>query len=294
MRAITRIVIISLFVILSPPSWGGGIRSLLFMPFPSLDSSLGAFTISGITGGSDSTADGVLSGTDRATVNWATSTGATSYKVKIFGDDGTTEICAEETTASLTYDFSLCGLTPSTYYRAEVIAVNGGTELAATNSTFRFWVTPGNTNVLGNAVPAVPSTVDGSGVEVGVKFQSSCDGKVIGVRFYRATAQGAPYYATLWSSGGTNLSFGSTLDAALPGWNQVIFSSPVTIAKNTTYVASYHATTGYYASESNYFTSSVTNGCLTMPSSASSGGNGVFKYNSVAIFPDETFNATNQ
>ena len=39
--------------------------------------------------------------------------------------------------------------------------------------------------------------------------------------------------------------------------------SPVAIAANTTYVASYHSTPGYYVETIGYFTSAVTNGLLT-------------------------------
>ncbi|MBY4611053.1 DUF4082 domain-containing protein, partial [Rhizobium sp. 9T] len=73
------------------------------------------------------------------------------------------------------------------------------------------------------------------------------------------------------------------------------FATPVTIAANTTYVASYH-TTGAYVATNNFFTTAVTNGPLTAPSSAVAGGNGVYAYGGSAtagLFPTNTYNSAN-
>src|SRR5262249_42726694 len=64
---------------------------------------------------------------------------------------------------------------------------------------------------------------------------------------------------------------------------------------NTTYVASYH-TTGAYVATNNYFTAAVTNGSLTAPSMTTPGGNGVYAYGGTGtsgIFPNNTFNGAN-
>jgi hypothetical protein len=71
------------------------------------------------------------------------------------------------------------------------------------------------------------------------------------------------------------------------------FFEPVSITANTTYVASYHTNTGEYSFDANYFANPHTNGPLTAPSSASSGGNGVYRYGSSNLFPNNTFNANN-
>jgi hypothetical protein len=78
---------------------------------------------------------------------------------------------------------------------------------------------------------------------------------------------------------------------AASGWPQVNFSTPVTITAGTTYIASYHAA-GNYSADPNLFANSVTNGPLTAPSSASSGGNGVYAYGTGSLFPTNTFNST--
>ncbi|KAF5888527.1 DUF4082 domain-containing protein, partial [Rhizobium sp. PEPV16] len=79
------------------------------------------------------------------------------------------------------------------------------------------------------------------------------------------------------------------------GWQTVNFTTPVTIAANTTYIASYH-TTGAYVASNNFYTTAVTSGPLTAQSSAVAGGNGVYRYGgsaTVGIFPNATFNAAN-
>lgn len=60
-------------------------------------------------------------------------------------------------------------------------------------------------------------------------------------------------------------------------------TTPVTIAANTTYVASYH-TIGAYVATDNFFTAAVTNGTLTAPSIGTS---------TAGLFPANTFSAAN-
>ncbi|MCA1409273.1 DUF4082 domain-containing protein, partial [Ensifer sp. BRP08] len=84
-------------------------------------------------------------------------------------------------------------------------------------------------------------------------------------------------------------------NTAASGWQTVALSTPVSISANTTYVASYH-TTGFYVATDNFFTGAVTNGPLTAPSSAAAGGNGVYAYggsSTTGLFPTDTFASAN-
>jgi hypothetical protein len=141
-----------------------------------------------------------------------------------------------------------------------------------------------------------PGTVDGgdpgANVELGVKFTSDLDGFVTGVRFYKAAANTGPHTGTLWSSSGTELASGTFAGESASGWQQMLFASPVAVTAGTTYVVSYHTTAGHYSIDVNFFTSNYDNAPLHAPSSASSGGNGVFVYGSHA-FPTDTFQAAN-
>jgi hypothetical protein len=77
------------------------------------------------------------------------------------------------------------------------------------------------------------------------------------------------------------------------GWQQMTLGSPVALQVGATYIVSYN-TADNYISTDNYFTSAVTDpsGKLVAPSSAASGGNGVYAYGS-NLFPTQNFGAAN-
>lgn len=102
----------------------------------------GAFSISGVTGGSDVTVDAYLADGNKAEINWGASTGATSYDVAIYENDGSTVVCALQNTTSNSYDFSACPLTAGVYYRAKVTANDGTNSLVASNNSYRFLMYP--------------------------------------------------------------------------------------------------------------------------------------------------------
>jgi hypothetical protein len=77
------------------------------------------------------------------------------------------------------------------------------------------------------------------------------------------------------------------------GWQQVSFATPVAIAANTVYVASYYAPQGLYSANGNYFANAHVSGVLTAPANVGSGGNGVYAYSAMSKFPNDTYNATN-
>jgi hypothetical protein len=136
---------------------------------------------------------------------------------------------------------------------------------------------------------------DGSPLEVGVKFTASVAGQVTALKFYRSAGDTGPDLLDLWSSSGTKLASATFTNTAASGWQTVSLTTPVAIAANTTYVASYH-TSGTYVATNNFFTADVTSGVLTAPSSTNAGGNGVYAYggtNSAGLFPTNTFNSSN-
>jgi hypothetical protein len=84
------------------------------------------------------------------------------------------------------------------------------------------------------------------------------------------------------------LATGTFTNETASGWQELDFSSPVTITANTTYVVSYHTDVGHYAFTSNGLSSAVTNGPLTALASG-----GVYVYGSGNVFPSNSFNASN-
>ncbi|MGO7683612.1 DUF4082 domain-containing protein [Rhizobium ruizarguesonis] len=142
-----------------------------------------------------------------------------------------------------------------------------------------------------SSTPAQTNLNDGQQLELGVKFTSNVAGDVTGIRFYRSANDNGQNVVDLWSSTGTKLGTATFTTTTASGWQTVNFTNPVTIAANTTYVASYH-TTGAYVATANFYTTAVTSGPLTAPAS----GNGVYRYGGSAtagIFPNATFSATN-
>jgi hypothetical protein len=140
-----------------------------------------------------------------------------------------------------------------------------------------------------NAAPSgAVDAADTSAVNLGVQFQASSSGRIIGIRFYKYSDNTGTHTGSLWTSSGTLLATGTFSNETASGWQELDFSTPVTITAGTTYVASYHTNAGHYAITSNGLSSAVTNGPLTALASG-----GVYAYGSGNVFPSNTFNASN-
>jgi lysophospholipase L1-like esterase len=148
------------------------------------------------------------------------------------------------------------------------------------------------------AVPAIPSVSDTQatqGVEVGLKFRSDVDGVIKGVRFYKGTGNTGTHVGQLWSSTGDLLGSVTFAGESGNGWQQALFSSPVAISANTTYVVSYYAPAGHYSANSGGLATSVDNSPLHALAGNAAGGNGVYFYttNPAGGFPINTYGDTN-
>src|SRR6185437_12774239 len=127
------------------------------------------------------------------------------------------------------------------------------------------------------------------------KFTSSAAGQITALKFYRSAGDTGPDLLDLWTATGTKLASATFSNATASGWQTVTLATPISITANTTYIASYH-TNGFYVATDNFFTSAVTSGVLTAPSTTTAGGNGVYAYggtSSAGLFPTNTFSAAN-
>jgi len=98
----------------------------------------------------------------------------------------------------------------------------------------------------------------------------------------------------LWASDGTLLATATFANETATGWQEVGFSSPVAIAANTTYIASYFAPVGHYSYNSAYFASTGVNSSpLTALANGVDGGNGVYRLATGGGFPNQSFNSNN-
>ncbi|HET6436997.1 MAG TPA: DUF4082 domain-containing protein [Anaeromyxobacter sp.] len=145
-----------------------------------------------------------------------------------------------------------------------------------------------------STVPGTPDSGPDSAVELGVEFRSDVAGKVTGIRFYKGTGNTGTHVGNLWSSSGTKLASATFSGETASGWQQVTFSTPVSITANTVYVASYHTSVGHYADDQSFFaTSGTDNPPLHALQNGSSGMNGVYAYGSASAFPNQTWNSSN-
>jgi hypothetical protein len=138
----------------------------------------------------------------------------------------------------------------------------------------------------------VPAVGDAGAVELGVQFRSSVDGYITGLRFYKGSTNTGTHIANLWTSTGTLLATATFANETASGWQSVTFSSPVPIAANTVYVASYQTTVGHFAVDRSYFATGYSNGLLyAFGTSQVVGGNGVYIYPSGS--PNQSYQASN-
>jgi len=145
-----------------------------------------------------------------------------------------------------------------------------------------------------SATPALVDSNDGTPVEVGVKFSSTEPGVIYGLRFYKASANTGAHVGHLWSSTGTQLASAAFTGETASGWQQIIFSTPISITPNVTYIASYFAPNGHYSADTNYFATNGTNSPpLQALANTASSSNGVFLYSSSGGFPTNNYAATN-
>jgi hypothetical protein len=147
--------------------------------------------------------------------------------------------------------------------------------------------------IFGTTTPATIDSGDGHSVELGVKFSSELAGTVTGIRFYKASTNTGTHVGSLWSASGTLLASATFTGETASGWQQVSFSTPVTITANTTYIAAYLAPKGHYSDTSSGFASSGVNNPPLHALANSVSPDGVYTYSATSTFPSSTYKATN-
>jgi hypothetical protein len=236
--------------------------------------------------------------TQSAQITWTTDE-ASDSRIAYGTSPGALTLSATGAGGATSHHIVLSGLTPGQtyYYRVNSTDAAGNTAIspAAQSGPATFTVPANSTFTLWNdsVVPAVTASSDASAVEVGVKFNSDTAGSLTGLRFYKGTGNTGSHVAHLWSSGGQLLATATFSGETASGWQTVTFPSPVAIAANTTYVASYYAPVGHYAVTNGYFANAVDSGPLHALANTQAGGNGVYRYGTGGGFPTGSFNSSN-
>lgn len=143
-----------------------------------------------------------------------------------------------------------------------------------------------------SAVPAVLSDSDTNASTLGLKFKTLTRGQAKGIRFHKGMANTGTHTGQLWNSNGTLLASVTFSNETSTGWQQALFSTPVTLSSNTTYIASYYAPNGRYSKTENYFSvNGVTNPPLIALPSTLTDYNGVYRYGTNGL-PTNTYLST--
>jgi hypothetical protein len=173
-------------------------------------------------------------------------------------------------------------------------------QVRATDDSANLQVTPTSRAVTVNCpcslfsgeTPASASAADQSDMELGVRFTSQVNGWVTGVRFYKGSLNTGTHVGTLWSNSGTKLATGTFTGESATGWQNLQFQNAVPITANTSYVVSYRAPNGGYASTAGYFSGFDAKQLpLIAARTSDSAPNGV--YAGGGSFPTQTFKGGN-
>lgn len=114
-----------------------------------------AFSIAGVTGGTDASEDTALEDGNIATVTWEASSGETSYEITLFEIDGHSVKCPKVVLGSgvTSHTFAGCALTLGSNYLLELVAKNSSGVRRATNSPLNFVVGAQWFPMIGSEIP---------------------------------------------------------------------------------------------------------------------------------------------
>ncbi|MEV4348600.1 DUF4082 domain-containing protein [Actinoplanes sp. NPDC049596] len=240
-----------------------------------------------------SPADGSIGAAITATPSATFSEPVSGVVMTVNGVPGTTSYSNGTATFTPT-----AALAPNTAY---TVTVSGAKDLAGNTMASTSWsfttAAPGSSTTYSvwpaTAVPVTPADPETAAVELGMRFRSDVAGQVTGVRFYKGTGNTGTHLGRLWSNTGTQLATVTFTGESSSGWQTAVFSAPVTITANTTYVVSYYAPNGHYAADTGFFDEGVDNGPLHALADGTDGGNGLYRYGTGGGFPTSTWQSAN-
>jgi hypothetical protein len=246
------------------------------------------------------TADPVISNvtassiTDKtAVISWTTNSATTSQL-----NYGTTTNYGSSTpldSALVTsHSVTLSKLTPNTLYHYQVLSQDSFGNLAVSGDFTFTTAYPCCSIWLPTATPKIISDSDSGAVELGIKFRADVNGYITGIRFYKGSLNTGTHIGNLWDTSGNLLATATFTTETVSGWQQVIFSTPVAITANITYIASYHTNVGHYSNNVGYFTTSgVDNPPLHALANGVDGLNGLYAYGANSMFPINSWQSSN-
>jgi hypothetical protein len=145
----------------------------------------------------------------------------------------------------------------------------------------------------GSTTPAVADFPDANAYELGLRFRADRPGRIVALRFYKGTGNTGPHTGSLWGADGTRLATAPFVNETATGWQQALLATPVRIAADTPYIASYHAPAGHYAVTLDQFAGAgVDSPPLHAPPATAAEPNGVYAAGASA-FPTASSRSAN-
>lgn len=141
-------------------------------------------------------------------------------------------------------------------------------------------------------IPAAESFADAP-VELGLRFTTTAPGIIRGIRFFSSNAPTGVYTGRLWSSTGTLLATVAFTDVKPSSWQEAFFATPVTLSANSTYIISYHTSSGNYVSTQGGLRSGLSKGAISVAGENQNGSSSVYTYGAAGSFPSQSYNASN-
>jgi hypothetical protein len=169
------------------------------------------------------------------------------------------------------------------------INVNSTTTLPSTISNVPSTAQPTATNVFTAQTPPGTGNNDGLTLTVGMRFQASVPGQVLGVRFWQNALMSGSHTVALYANGGgAPLATATLSDASgFPSrWRTINFGAPVTITPGTTYVVAVFMANNIYVFSTGDFNAPINNGVLTgLQHNPPANPNAVYDYGAALQFP---------
>ncbi|MFZ1422927.1 MAG: DUF4082 domain-containing protein [Saprospiraceae bacterium] len=149
---------------------------------------------------------------------------------------------------------------------------------------------PGNQNTVSIFSCQTPSVVDfteNRPYELGLKFKSSKNGRIVGIRYWKATSESGIHIGRIWNQEGIELTNSEFKKESNSGWQTQLLQTPLSILKDSIYIVSVNVNTHYVASQQEL--STVIYNCPLMTIADSK--NGV--YGDRGSFPSNSFANSN-
>ena len=154
---------------------------------------------------------------------------------------------------------------------------------------------PATTNVFNSTAGPGSSAFDGQPLTVGMKFQSTVAGQLLGISFWKTGLMTGTHIGALYDINGTLLASATFTAETASDWQTQNFALPVPIQPGVTYVAAVFMANGFYTFTDNIvspginFTSAVQNGNMIGVQDAPGNPNATFFYGPSLTFPSSFF-----